>query len=116
MSRILAPPLLPGQRAVSSPPGIICKPPGAVTRCRAAGSMHSLPHPDHEADDLLLLWRQGAAVRSRAGAGYSEIRAAEQDVRLDHLDPLPAIPRTQDRRPTVIPGALERGPWPESPT
>ena len=46
---------------------------------------------------------------------YSEIRAAEQDVRLDHLDPLPAIPRTQDRRPAVMPGALERGPWPESP-
>ncbi len=46
---------------------------------------------------------------------YSEIRAAEQDVRLDHLDPLAAIPRTQDRRPPVMPGALERGPWPESP-
>ena len=28
---------------------------------------------------------------------YSEIRAAEQDVRLDHLDPLAAIPRTQER-------------------
>src|SRR5665647_3644117 len=51
---------------------------------RCTGRQHSGTYPHHEADDLLLLRRQGAVVCCGAGAGvrpvsYTHLRAHETD-------------------------------------
>ena len=51
------------------------------------------PDPHDQADDLLLLRRQGAAVHRRAGTAYAGIRRAEQQIDVEHLDPVVAIRR-----------------------
>ena len=52
------------------------------------------PHPHHQADDLLLLRRQGAALPGGARSRPTPtIREAEQTIEVDHLEPTAAIRR-----------------------